>query len=53
MTRFSMPYTTYGEDPVERKLKEFNRRRGFNDSVAESEIMARRARLQRVREHGY
>jgi len=50
MTKYSMPTSYYAEDPTERKLREFNRRRGFGDAVSESEIMARRARLQRLRE---
>jgi len=51
MTKYSIPSLYDNEDPVEFKLRMFNRQRGFNDSVAEAEIMARRARLQRLREH--
>ncbi len=53
MTKFSMPDLYYGEDTVEFKLRMFNKQRGFKPEVAEEEIMRRRARLQRIREHGY
>jgi hypothetical protein len=53
MTKFSMPSAYSNEDPVEFKIRMFNKQRGFKSEVAEAEICRRRLRQQELREHEY